>query len=234
MPARFLEARWENLCLFTYAVPPAVLQPYLPEGLELDTIGADAFVSLVAFDFLDTSVFGVKWPGFVNFPEINLRFYVRRGAEERGVVFIRELVPQFFVAAMARLTYNEPYLSCPMKSKIVRNDNRIEVEHNLKFSGKDYSIKLSADSSSFLPDETSTEHFFKEHKWGYGKSHTGRTIRYEVNHPFWDVHPVLSHSLELDFGVVYGSNFAFLNKAQLHSIIFARGSEVAVFPNAVM
>ena len=53
----FLTARWSNLCLFTYAVPPALLRPRVPPGLELDRregLEGEAFVSLVAFDFLET------------------------------------------------------------------------------------------------------------------------------------------------------------------------------------
>jgi uncharacterized protein YqjF (DUF2071 family) len=70
----FLTARWSNLALLTYAVPPEILQPFVPPACELDTIGEDAFVSLVAFDFLDTRVCGIRWPRCVNFPEINLRY----------------------------------------------------------------------------------------------------------------------------------------------------------------
>src|SRR5438270_13540279 len=88
MPVPFLTARWSNLCLLSYAVPPTLLENRLPAGLELDTRDGQAFVSLVAFDFLDTRVFGIPWPGYRNFAELNLRFYVRQG-EERGVVFLR-------------------------------------------------------------------------------------------------------------------------------------------------
>ena len=41
---------------------------------------------------------------------MNLRFYVRRKAEDgwrRGVVFVKEIVPRFAIAAMARLLYGE-------------------------------------------------------------------------------------------------------------------------------
>src|SRR5689334_13401141 len=101
MPFPFLTARWENLCLVTYTVPPALLEPRLPPGLTLDTRDGQAFVSLVAFQFLGTRVLGVPWPGYRNFPELNLRYYVRHG-EERGVVFIREFVPRQLVAWLAR------------------------------------------------------------------------------------------------------------------------------------
>src|SRR5882672_8618368 len=87
----FLTARWTNLFLATYAVPQELLRPRLPPGLDLDLRDGQAFVSLVAFDFLDTRVLGVPWPGYRNFPELNLRFYVRHG-ERRGVVFVREYV----------------------------------------------------------------------------------------------------------------------------------------------
>lgn len=89
----FLTARWSNLCLLTYAVPPELLEPRLPRRLSLDMREGRAFVSLVAFDFLETRVLEVPWPGYRVFPEINLRFYARDG-EERGVVFIREFVPR--------------------------------------------------------------------------------------------------------------------------------------------
>src|SRR5262245_66568512 len=82
----FLTARWQNLFLATYAVPPALLEPRLPPGLALDLRDGHAFVSLVAFEFLDTHVWGIGWPGCRNFTELNLRYYVQFG-RERGVVF---------------------------------------------------------------------------------------------------------------------------------------------------
>src|SRR5215831_17753645 len=96
----FLTARWSNLFLATYAVPPSLLWKRLPPGLELDMRDGQAFVSLVAFDFHDTRVLGIPWPGYRNFPELNLRFYVRHGAD-RGVMFVREFVAQRLVAWVA-------------------------------------------------------------------------------------------------------------------------------------
>src|SRR6266851_2123050 len=111
----FLTARWSNLAILTWEVPPALLEPHLPAGLELDRRDGAAFASLVAFDFLDTRVLGIPWPGFTRFPEVNLRFYARRG-ERRGVVFIREFVPLAMVAWLARALYHEPYLVAPIQS----------------------------------------------------------------------------------------------------------------------
>src|SRR3954447_11228905 len=112
MPHDFLTAHWKNVILLTYRVPAALLTPRLPPGCELDARPDDppgtAYVSLVAFDFTDTRVLGVAWPGYRSFPEIILRFCVRHGTS-RGVCFIREFVPKRLVATMARRLYNEPY-----------------------------------------------------------------------------------------------------------------------------
>ncbi|HEX4590209.1 MAG TPA: DUF2071 domain-containing protein, partial [Gemmataceae bacterium] len=77
----FLTARWTNLFVANYPVPDRLLAPRLPPGLTLDRWEGSAYVSLVAFDFRDTRVLGIPWPGYRHFPEVNLRFYVRRGDE---------------------------------------------------------------------------------------------------------------------------------------------------------
>src|SRR4030095_306783 len=102
----FLSARWENLIIISYKIDPSLLEPYMPPDLEVDTIDGNAFISLVAFDFLDTKVKGMKVPFHVNFPEINLRFYVKN-KEKRGVVFIREFVPRTVIAFFANAFFNE-------------------------------------------------------------------------------------------------------------------------------
>src|SRR5271170_8371195 len=106
MTRTFLTAEWSNLCLVTYKVEPAFLKERIPAWLEPDLRDGSAFVSLVAFQFLNTKVWGVSWPGFRDFPEFNLRAYVRYG-DRRGVVFMREFVPQPLVAWLARSIYNE-------------------------------------------------------------------------------------------------------------------------------
>lgn len=89
----FLKARWHDLLLITYDIDPELLNEHLPPGLEPDTREGRAFISLVAFDFLNTRVKGLKFPFHVNFPEINLRIYVKNN-DRRGVVFIKEFVPR--------------------------------------------------------------------------------------------------------------------------------------------
>jgi uncharacterized protein len=225
----FLTARWSNLCLLTYAVPPELLEGRLPRGLSLDLREGRAFVSLVAFDFLDTRVLGVPWPGYRDFPEINLRFYVRHG-EARGVVFIREFVPRRLVAFLARAIYGEPYLAAPMSSRIMEDERRITVEHRLTFGGRENRVRVVGRKPGVMPDAGSTEHFFKEHQWGFGMGRGGACIRYEVAHPQWECYAVESFELDWDWRGVYGDEFAFLGEAEPCSVVLAAGSAISVFP----
>jgi uncharacterized protein YqjF (DUF2071 family) len=229
MTRPFLTARWSNLFLATYAVPPALLQNRLPPGLDLDLRDGRAFVSLVAFDFLDTRVLGVAWPGFCNFAELNLRFYVRQGGN-RGVMFVREFVPQRVVAWLARLIYNEPYVAAPLASTVSDGPTSLTVEHRLRYGGRTHTLTATGGKPPYRPGEDSLEHFFKEHHWGFGVSRAGEMIRYEVEHEIWNVYPVQKYHIDLDWGSVYGSEWAFLAEAVPYSTVLAVGSAVAVYP----
>jgi uncharacterized protein YqjF (DUF2071 family) len=229
MKRPFLTAEWRNLFLATYAVPPSLLQEHLPAGLEVDTRDGDAFVSLVAFQFLNTRVFGVSWPGYQHFPELNLRFYVRHGSD-RGVVFVREIVSKRLVAWIARAIYNEPYCVAPLTSHCQEDDERRTMEYRLTWARREQLLRVSSRKPAFVPGPATDEHFFKEHHWGYGRTRLGQTLRYEVTHPLWEVFPVLSYHIEMDWASVYGPQWEFLSKATPMSTVFAVGSAIEVYP----
>ena len=78
----FLTADWRYLALLNYESDPALLQPLVPGGTELDTWNGKTFVTMVGFSFLNTRVLGLAIPLHENFEEINLRFDVRHKAED--------------------------------------------------------------------------------------------------------------------------------------------------------
>jgi uncharacterized protein YqjF (DUF2071 family) len=228
MPRPFLSARWKNLLNLTYEVPPELLEPHCPDGVELERSDGHSFVSLVAFDFTDTRVLGVPWPGHRTFPEVNLRFYVRHG-DQRGVVFLREFVPRRAVAWIARALYGEPYVRAPMSSEQRLGPDRRSFSLRLDYGGRSHELRVTADShSTHVPPEDSPEHFFKEHAWGFGTDRLGRTRRYRVDHPKWAVYDIESLTLDVDFATLYGEEWAVLDDADPIHEIFAQGSDVTV------
>lgn len=225
----FLTAEWRHLVNLTYRVPADRLAPYLPDGLEPDLWEGHAHLSLVAFDFLHTRVKGLKIPFHVNFPEINLRFYVRRG-KQNGVMFIREFVPKAAIAWTANLFYNEPYSRIPMRSRVEELPNGgLQVWHGAKRGGKEQTIQVEAGAHLGIPPADSPDHFFKEHDLGFGVRRNGKVLCYQVEHEAWAIREVEHVALDWDFGAVYGEKWAFLNDLEPRYKLLALGSPVKVY-----
>ncbi|MFO0799825.1 MAG: DUF2071 domain-containing protein [Gemmataceae bacterium] len=230
-PARrnFLTARWCHLILANYPVPDELVRPHLPPGIEPDRRDGTAWCSLVGFQFLDTRVLGVSWPGYRHFPEWNLRVYARRG-DERGVAFVREFVPQRLVAGLARLVYNEPYRAARMTMDVQDAPAAVTARYTVEWGGRVHSLRAAGSKPAVRPGPESVEHWFKEHSWGYGTSRRGRLIRYEVSHPEWDVYPVTDFAADVDWGTLYGPAWAGMTGREPASVVLAAGSAVSVYP----
>jgi uncharacterized protein YqjF (DUF2071 family) len=225
----FLTADWQNLINLTYRVPADKLEPILPKGLELDLFEGHAHLSLVAFDFVNTRVKGVKIPFHIDFPEINLRYYVRAG-HHRGVVFIKELVPKHCIAFVAKRFYNEPYASHPMESRHeTLPGGALKSHHSLWIDGKEYAIDTVASAEIETPASHTAAHFFKEHDLGFGVDSDDNTLSYEVSHPVWETRTLLDVKLNFDFARVYGEEWGFLNDLDPHFPLFAVGSAIKVY-----
>ena len=227
MPKVFLQADWKHLVLANYAVSDDLLIPYLPKSCELDRYLDSAYISLVAFQFLNTRVCGVRWPFHTNFSEINLRFYIR-DQNHRGVCFIREFVPSAIVSTIARVLYNEPYSSAKMGDTVHRKGPILETQYNLATNDADLKIFVQAEDQPYLPNENSMEHWFKEHELGVGRNRIGEKISYEVNHPHWNIYPIQNYDISLNWQKIFGSKFEFLAKKKPDSIILAEGSQIKV------
>jgi uncharacterized protein YqjF (DUF2071 family) len=228
----FLSAVWPNLILANYPVPETLLAPLLPPGCEPDRREGRCWVSLVAFQFLKTRVLGIGWPGFRNFPEWNLRFYVRQGPQ-RGVCFVREFVPSWFVATTARLLYNEPYRSAHMTMDVSGTQHTLSASYSLKWQGAVNTLQAVGSLPATRPNPDSPEHWFKEHSWGYGISRRGKRIEYRVLHSLWDVYPVRHFKSAVDWAALYGPEWASMTDSEPASVVLAAGSEVCVYPKAL-
>jgi hypothetical protein len=117
-----------------------------------------------------------------------------------------------------------------MSSCVREDDRRISIEHRLTFKGRENRLSVIATKPASRPTADSTEHFFKEHEWGFGTGRRGQCLSYQVAHPCWDCFRVESYALEWDWRSVYGEEFAFLGSAEPCSVVAAVGSEVSVFP----
>ena len=217
--------------MLNYEVEPAVLAEYVPAGTELDRWNGKLFVSLVGFRFLRTRVCGLPIPFHRNFDEVNLRFYVRRreGNEiTRGVVFIREIVPRWTIAAVAQDVYGERYVALPMRHRIEAAGHDLAVEYGWRTGAGWNRLSLRAESSPSFPEEGSEEQFITEHYWGYTSQRNSATVEYRVEHPAWRVWSGHDGTFEGDMTELYGPDLAAVLRGNPSSAFLAEGSEVTV------
>ena len=223
---RFLTAEWNNLLMLNYTVDRSLLEPLVPSGTELDLFEGKTYLSLVGFEFNRTRVLGFAVPFHQNFEEVNLRFYVRRGTK-RGVVFIRELVPLYFVAAVARWVFNENYSCVPMSHRI---DGEVrKAEYAWRSGSHECVMRIETEGDSFFPPEGSASQFITEHYWGYAAQKGGGSLEYESQHPPWSVWNAKAAGFSGDVNALYGADFAQVLKLEPDSAFLAKGSPVTVF-----
>lgn len=214
-----------------YAVPPEILTPYLPKGVELDFYEGKTYVSLVGFLFKDTKIFNVPIPFYGTFEEVNLRFYVIRKTEneiKRGVVFINETVPSKIVAAVANYLYKEHYVSIPTRRDWKSDGKFKQIKFDWKIDGDWNSIYAEATEAGVPMVADSIEEFIFEHYYGYTKIDEQATEEYNIQHDRWHVNEVIKYDINCNFAAMYGNDFDFLKDKKPDSVMLAEGSSVTV------
>ena len=232
------------LAMVNYEVDASLLRPLVPPGTELDDFNGRTLVSMVGFRFLKTKVFGFRFPFHTDFDEVNLRFYVRRpnvpgeDRPRRGTVFIKEIVPRWIIATTARLLYNEPYITCPMRHRIDQQPGGgpVEARYDWRHRGLWGTLRVRVPGGE--PTEAaagSEQEFITEHYWGYNRQRSGKTLEYQVEHPRWRMWRAADPSpgsgdveFSCDVAALYGAGFAPFLSAAPSSAFLVEGSAVQV------
>lgn len=223
----FLRAEWRHLLMMSWVVDPGLLRRAIPQGTEMDDYAGQCWVSLVGFRFLGTRVLGIPIPGHQDFDEINLRFCVRRRGPdgwERGVAFLRELVPRRVIAWVARTCYHEPYLAVPMASTISDHG----VDYRWRLGGRWNRLTLEVAGTPFLPDPTSRDGWLAEHYWGFTPQPDGGTLAYRVEHRPWQLRLGHAPVIDADLATTYGATWAETLAGPPASAFIAEGSPITV------
>ena len=237
MKHRFLTAEWRKLAMANYEIDPSILRPHLPANTELDLWNDKCYVSLVGFMFKDVRVKGIRVPFHVDFPEVNLRFYVRCRVSDqfkRGVVFVREIVPKPAITIVANMLFRERYMTLPMRYDWQTDDQRMRVSYQWKKSGRWNKLETVSPAKPVTLGEGSMEEFITEHFWGYSQINQQKTGEYRVDHPRWDVYDVNEYVVDCDFARLYGKEFGFLQNQPPASVFLAEGSPISVFQKKVL
>ena len=232
-----LSCAWRNLILVNYRIDPEVLKPYLPRYTELDFYQGECLISIVGFLFEDVRLMGLPIPFHQKFEEFNLRFYVRHhknGTSRRGVVFLREFVPNLGISLMANVFAREKYRKLPMKHTQSIDENVQTASYSFQVKGKWNSLSCRADILERKIDPGTLEDFIAEHYFGYNKWYGNRTLEIRLKRPVWNYQPLLSYELQCRFGDFYPPVFLPYLSSQPHSVQFITGSPVVMMPSRII
>ncbi|OLC02160.1 MAG: hypothetical protein AUH46_07045 [Gemmatimonadetes bacterium 13_1_40CM_70_15] len=230
MPRPFLTARWSHLLIVSFEVPEGLVHRVVPPALQLDRWQGRAHVSLVALGMDDVRVRGWRVPGLPAHPQVNFRTYVRHG-NRPGVWFIRQLVPNRLIAAVARWRYNEPFDATPIECTAAQTEAEARVEYRI---ARRWRVAAEIGPTAGRPVAASAAAYFQERYLGYRVDRRGRLTVFRVEHPSWVGREVRRLEWDVDFAALYGAAWGVLNEPRPVSAIYAEGSEVAVYsPNPV-
>ncbi len=162
---------WEQLSFLHWRYPASAVQRLLPKGLTVETFDGSAWVGLVPFrmDIALAGVpFGKRW---LNFPETNVRTYVRGKSGKPGVWFFSLEASSLPAVVTARTTYQVPYFWSDMTIETDTSVNSIKYVSARRWPGPvpaTSTVELSV-GASFEPDEVGDLENFLTSRWAlYG------------------------------------------------------------------
>ena len=219
--------------MLNYETDPALLQPFVPRGTELDSFEGKTYFSLVGLRFARTKLLGsISIPFHKDFDEVNLRIYVRRreGSEiRRGVMFIREIVSLPAVTLLARLAYAENYTTLPLRHSITLTDSGGSLEYSWKSNRQQFRIYAQTSGHPSRAADGSLEQFISEHYWGYARRRDGGSLEYHVQHESWRNWRATDAKFDGDGAALYGSELGSILSQLPRSAFIADGSPVLVY-----
>ena len=99
---------WKNLLFLHWEVDYDKVRAATPESLEIDRFDGKAWIAVVPFDMNQVTFYGFPALSYLsNFPEINVRTYVKRDGKP-GVWFFSLDVPSQFAIWAARTFFELP------------------------------------------------------------------------------------------------------------------------------
>ena len=113
--APLLHQEWHDLLFMHWPVPAELLQPYLPERLQLDTHDGTAWLAIVPFNMTKVRTrMAPPVPGTNEFLELNVRTYVHLDGVP-GVWFLSLDATNALAVWVARTFFHLPYLRATMR-----------------------------------------------------------------------------------------------------------------------
>ena len=173
-----------------WPVDVEALRPLVPPALSIDTFDGSAWIGVVPFGMTGVRPhFLPAVPRLSNFPEINLRTYVK--AEGRpGVWFFSLDAHNRLAVRLARATFHLPYFNAEMSCNA--SDDEVHYRSVRTHRGAPpakFEARYSPLGEPFESGQGSIENFLTERYCLYSADARGNVRRGEVHHQLWPLQP---------------------------------------------
>jgi uncharacterized protein YqjF (DUF2071 family) len=195
LPARrwMMRQEWHNLLFAHWSFDPDLIRPLVPTELTLDLWQGRAYVAVTPFVLRHLRPRGTPHlPGISNFPEVNVRTYVRF-RDQPGVYFFSLDAGNLSAVAGARMMYRLPYHLARMTvadvdGQIAYSSRRVSPRNAPETPELHISYSPCGDVLSWSSPSESLERFLTERYCLYTVT-AGRIYRTQIHHVPWPLQP---------------------------------------------
>lgn len=181
---------WHDLLFAHWPVDKVHLAETIPRGLELDLYEGEAWLGIVPFHMTNVRPRGVPaLPWVSEFPELNVRTYVRVGGKA-GVFFFSLDAGSPLAVAAARAIFDLPYYLASME--VEARDGTVHYNSRRTSAGAGEAVFIASYQPTgevFHGRAGSLEFFLTERYCLYTVDHEFRVRRLDIHHPPWRLQP---------------------------------------------
>ena len=237
-----LKARFTDLVALNFSIDPAILEPLVPKGLELNFYKNETYVSLVALMLRDVRVFGLPVSLARGIGEFNLRFYVRRQVGENqyqvGNCFVKDYVSSSGVAWALEKLFKAPFNRIKMKWDLSgfnsEDDTPPSVDYGWQVDGEHWNrIRVKARDRVTRTGPETKVGFVLNHSYIYSRRDR-ETFEYPVVRPKWSIWNAGQANFTCDVQRLFGPEFVKPLARRSASVFVANGSDVVIYRPAVI
>jgi uncharacterized protein YqjF (DUF2071 family) len=217
---------WCDLLFAHWRVDAAVIRSLLPRTdppMEVDEFDGSAWIGVVPFRMAEVRWSGLpSFPGTGEFPELNVRTYVRAGGRPGVWFFSLDAASRLAVRA-ARIGFHLPYFDARMRCEISGEGIRYLSERTHRGGGTAvFEGEYRPRGPVFRSEAGSLEHWLTERYRLFAATPRGRLLRSEIEHEPWPLQRAEVKSLRCEMTGPLG----FELPAQEPHLLFARRIEV--------
>ncbi|MDB4777923.1 DUF2071 domain-containing protein [bacterium] len=236
-----MQANWSEIVSVNFQIDPAILEPRVPQGLELDFHNNETYISLIALRLNYVKMRGFPLPICRGFEGIGLRFYVKRKVGPRYVTGTC-LIKDYVSSAIGAWVLSSLFKIKSSKVKLKRESSGFnspdesvvpQVQYQWSIGDSQNKLKVKGRARMKKTGSDTKVGFILGHNNTYTERDS-QAFEHRVERPPWTVWDAAQASFECNTKQMFGQEFVKTLARRPSSVFVSEGSPVTVFRPAVI